>query len=131
MARFDTIAVYLMASKPRGVLYIGVTSDLVDRVARHRAGEASSFTKRYWCRRLVWYEVHADMRVAIQRETSLKRYLRDWKINLIESENPSWRDLWNDIKPGVAYGVAPVTPGQLLRGEVCGGKPESRKDGSG
>lgn len=118
MARFDTIAVYIMASKYRGRIYLGVTSDLVSRVARHRAGEGSKFTTEYWCRRLVWYEVHADMRVAIQREKSLKRYLRAWKVELIEKENPNWLDLWESIRPGPLPGERRVTPEQLLRGEV-------------
>jgi len=118
MARFETIAVYMMASAYRGVIYIGVTSDLVDRVARHRAGEGSTFTEHYWCRRLVWYEVHADMRVAIQREKSLKRYLRQWKSELIEKDNPNWVDLWESIRPGPMAGERRVTPEQLLRGEI-------------
>lgn len=117
MARFETIAVYMMASKYRGVIYIGVTSDLVDRVARHRAGEGSQFTEHYWCRRLVWYEGHADMRVAIQREKSLKRYLRQWKVDLIEKDNPDWVDLWESIRPGPMAGERRVTPQQLLRGK--------------
>lgn len=120
MARFDTIAAYIMASRPRGAVYLGVTSDLVTRVSRHRRGEGSKFTSDYWCRRLVWYEVHADMRAAIQRETSLKRYLRQWKIELIEKANPEWRDLWDDIVPGPLAGERRVTPEQLLRGEVQG-----------
>jgi len=118
MARFDTIAVYMMASKYRGVIYIGVTSDLADRVARHRAGEGSEFTEQYWCKRFVWYEVHSDMRVAIQREKSLKRYLRQWKIELIEKDNPNWIDLWETIRPGPLAGERRVTPAQLMRGEV-------------
>lgn len=117
-ARFDTIAVYMMASKYKGVIYIGVTSELVDRVSRHRAGEGSKFTEQYWCRRLVWYEVYADMKVAIQREKSLKRYLRQWKIDLIEKDNPNWVDLWELIRPGPMIGERCVTAGQLLRGDV-------------
>ncbi len=100
MARFDTIAVYIMTDRRYGVLYAGVTSDLVDRVSRHRAGEGGTFTSKYNCNRLVWYEVHADMRVAIQREKSIKRYLRAWKIKLIETDNPGWNDLWSNIRPG-------------------------------
>jgi putative endonuclease len=118
MARFDTIAVYMMASKYRGVIYIGVTSDLLTRVSQHRLGEGSRFTEGYWCRRLVWYEVHSDMRVAIQRESSLKRYLRQWKIELIEKENPNWVDLWESIVPGPLPGERRVTPEMLLRGDV-------------
>jgi putative endonuclease len=118
MARFDTIAVYMMASKYRGRIYIGVTSDLLSRVSQHRLGEGSRFTDEYWCRRLVWYEVHADMQIAIQRETSLKRYLRQWKVELIEKENSNWVDLWESIVPGPLPGEQRVTPEMLLRGEV-------------
>lgn len=87
------IAVYIMASGMRGTLYIGVTSQLVRRVWEHREGIGSTFCRKYRVTRLVWYEAHDDMTVAIQREKSLKRYLRDWKINLIERENPYWDDL--------------------------------------
>lgn len=118
MARFDTIAAYMMASKYRGSIYIGVTSDLLTRVSQHRLGEGSQFTEQYWCRRLVWYEVHLNMRAAIQREKALKRYLRAWKIELIEKENPNWVDLWESIVPGPLLGERRVTPEQLLRGEV-------------
>jgi putative endonuclease len=118
MARFDTIAVYMMASKYRGRIYIGVTSDMLSRVSQHRLGEGSRFTDEYWCRRLIWYEVHADMQIAIQRETSLKRYLRQWKVELIEKENSNWVDLWESIVPGPPPGEQRVTPEMLLRGEV-------------
>jgi putative endonuclease len=100
LARFDTIAVYMMTDRRFGVLYLGVTSDLVHRVSQHRTGEACAFTRKYNCSRLVWYEVHSDMRLAIQRETSLKRYRREWKENLIASMNPDWIDMWADITPG-------------------------------
>jgi putative endonuclease len=96
MARFDCIAVYIMASGRNGTLYIGVTSDLEHRVGEHRFGNQPGFTKRYGCNRLVWFEVHGDMRAAIQRETSLKRYNRPWKLRLIEAENPEWADLSAD-----------------------------------
>ena len=118
MARFDTIAVYMMANKYRGSIYIGVTSDLVTRVSQHRLGEGSRFTDQYWCRRLVWYEVHLNMRSVIQREKSLKRYLRRWKIALIEKENPNCVDQWERIIPGPLPGERRITPEQLLRGEV-------------
>jgi len=90
-------AVYIMASRKHGTLYIGVTSDLVNRVALHRAGEIDGFTKRYGVRRLVWYERHATIVEAIQRETSLKRYRREWKINLIERDNPNWDDIFPSL----------------------------------
>jgi putative endonuclease len=100
MARFDTIAVYIMTDKRHDALYTGVTSDLVTRVSKHRVGEFEGFISKYKCTRLVWYEVHADMKVAIQREKSIKRYMRAWKIDLIEAMNPGWNDLWSEIAPG-------------------------------
>ena len=99
MARYDGIAVYIMTDRRNGVLYIGVTSDLLYRVAQHRAGQGGAFAANYTCTRLVWYELHAGMATAIQRETSLKRYLRQWKINLIEEMNPGWIDLWDQLQP--------------------------------
>jgi putative endonuclease len=83
-----------MASGRYGTLYIGVTSDLSRRIWEHREGLIPGFTKRYGCKRLVWYEPHEGMVEAIQREKSLKRWPRDWKINLIERENPDWADLY-------------------------------------
>jgi putative endonuclease len=71
-----------------GALYTGVTSDLVTRVSKHRAGEFEGFASKYKCKRLVWYELHGDMKVAIQRETSIKWYLGRRKIDLIEAMNP-------------------------------------------
>jgi putative endonuclease len=100
LARFDTIAVYMMTDRRYGVLYLGVTSDLAHRVSQHQTGEACAFTRKYKCTRLVWYEVHASMSVAIQRETSLKRYRRAWKEKLVEDFNPDWNDLCDSIRPG-------------------------------
>ncbi len=90
-------AVYILASRPRGVLYIGVTSDLTARVWQHRDGLLDGFTKRYWVKRLVYYELHPSAAEAIAREKRLKHWKRDWKIELIESNNPTWRDLWTEI----------------------------------
>ncbi|MDX2158068.1 MAG: GIY-YIG nuclease family protein [Hyphomicrobiaceae bacterium] len=87
-----TYWVYILASKPYGTLYIGVTNDLLGRVEAHRAGTGSRFTSRYGVKLLVHYEPFGDIEAAIQRETSLKRYRRQWKINLIERENPHWAD---------------------------------------
>jgi putative endonuclease len=98
--------VYILASRPRGTVYIGVTNSIIDRVEQHRAGRGSAFTAKYQVRCLVWYELHADIRTAIQREKSLKRYPRDWKINLIQAENPHWQDLYPTL-PGVR-GVSQV-----------------------
>jgi putative endonuclease len=89
--------VYIVTNKPRGVLYIGVTTDLVRRISEHRQSLIPGFSSKYNCTRLVWYEVHEDVRVAIQREKSLKRWYRDWKIDLVERENPTWRDLFFEM----------------------------------
>ncbi len=86
--------VYIMASKRNGTLYIGVTSDLARRVHEHKEGLIKGFTKRYGCKLLVWYEEHEDISDAIQREKSLKRWYRKWKLDLIEQMNPEWEDLY-------------------------------------
>ena len=85
--------VYILASGPYGTLYIGVTSDLIARIYQHRSGAADGFTKRYAVHHLVRFEQFDDMHSAIAREKQLKRWHRQWKINLIESENPDWHDL--------------------------------------
>ena len=85
---------YIMASKRNGTLYIGVTSDLFRRVGEHKQGDISGFTKRHGCKMLVWYERHHDIEQAIQREKSIKRYLRIWKLRMIEMFNPDWHDLY-------------------------------------
>jgi putative endonuclease len=92
---------YILASKPRGTLYIGVTNGLIQRINQHRTGKGSAFTRRYHVHTLVWYEEFARARDAIQREKSLKGYNRAWKINLIERTNPHWQDLFPTL-PGVA-----------------------------
>jgi putative endonuclease len=89
--------VYLMASRRNGTLYLGVTTDLIRRVHQHRTGTVPGFTARHGIRMLVWYEPHDDVVAAIQRETSLKRWTRAWKIALIERTNPTWHDLWEEI----------------------------------
>ncbi len=85
---------YILAPKKNGTLYVGVTNDLPNRVLRHRAGTGSTFTRRYNVHLLVYYEQYDDVRDAIQREKSIKRYPRAWKINLIEERNPNWKDLF-------------------------------------
>jgi putative endonuclease len=85
--------VYILASKRNGTLYIGVTNNLAARVYAHREGVASTFTRRYGVTMLVWYEEYPTVPLAIQRETSLKRWKREWKIALIEKINPNWDDL--------------------------------------
>jgi putative endonuclease len=88
------IAVYMMASRRHGTIYIGVTSRFPGRIVEHHEGLVAGFTKTYRVKRLVWYETHESILSAIQREKSLKKYKRDWKINLIERENPYWEDLY-------------------------------------
>ncbi|MEL7730421.1 GIY-YIG nuclease family protein [Citromicrobium bathyomarinum] len=85
--------VYILASKPFGTLYIGVTSDLVARLWQHREGAVEGFSKRYAVHRLVHFELFETMESAIKREKQLKNWHRDWKLNLITRENPDWRDL--------------------------------------
>ncbi len=92
---------YILASKPRGTLYVGVTNGLPTRVEQHRAGKGSVFTRKYRVHMLVLFEEFADVRQAIQREKTIKHYLREWKINLIEHNNPHWSDLYPTL-PGVA-----------------------------
>ena len=89
--------VYILANMRRGRTYIGVTSDLVRRVHEHREGLADGHTKRNAIKRLVYFEEHAEITAAIQRETSLKRWYQQWKWALIEESNPDWRDLWDEI----------------------------------
>jgi putative endonuclease len=89
--------VYILASGPRGTLYIGVTKDLIKRVYEHRQGIGSEFTKKYSVHRLVYYEDTTDIEVAIAREKQLKKWNREWKIELIISMNPQWKDLYEDI----------------------------------
>ncbi|MEO0428265.1 MAG: GIY-YIG nuclease family protein [Pseudomonadota bacterium] len=89
--------VYIMASKRNGTLYIGVTNDLVRRVHEHRTDARPGFTRRYGVKRLVWFESAECPRAAIQREKTLKKWRRDWKLALIERTNPGWRDLWPEI----------------------------------
>jgi putative endonuclease len=89
--------VYMMASRPGGALYIGVTNDLARRVWQHKQGEGSLHCRTYKITDLVWHEAHSDVRAAIQRETSLKRWPRRWKTNLILDANPTWRDLYAEL----------------------------------
>lgn len=99
------IAVYIMADHRRGTLYIGVTSRLLTRAWQHREGRTDGFTATYGLKRLVWFQTFERMTNAIQREKSLKRWPREWKINLIEETNPHWDDLYPQL-------IGPQVPGQ-------------------
>ena len=89
--------VYILASKRNGTLYIGVTSHLIQRVWQHRESLAVGFTNIHGIRQLVWYEQHATMESALRREKALKEWQRKWKVKLIETANPYWRDLYEDL----------------------------------
>ena len=88
--------VYILTNQPRSTLYVGVTNDLVRRMHEHREGLVSGFTKRYKLKMLVHFE-QFDLPQAIQREKNIKHWSRAWKLKLVESANPQWRDLFNDI----------------------------------
>ena len=90
-------AVYIVASRRNGTLYTGVTSNLPQRAYQHREGMLSGFTARYGCKTLVWYELHSRMHDAIAREKQIKAGSRGKKLALIETLNPDWRDLYNDL----------------------------------
>lgn len=90
-------AVYILASGRNGTLYIGVTSNLAKRVWEHKEDLVDGFTKRYGVHQLVWYEVHENVESAIQREKRLKEWKRTWKLELIESVNPDWQDLYYSL----------------------------------
>ncbi len=90
-------AVYILASKPNGTLYIGVTSDLAKRVWQHKGDFVAGFTRDYSVHSLVYFELHEDMTAAILREKQMKKWNRDWKLRLIEQRNPEWRDLFEEI----------------------------------
>jgi len=90
-------AVYMLASKRNGTLYIGVTSDLVKRIWHHKNNMVEGFTKRYGVHQLVWYELHENMQYALEREKRMKEWKRNWKLELIESMNPNWQDLYHTI----------------------------------
>jgi putative endonuclease len=88
---------YILASKPGGTLYVGVTNDLVRRAYEHRNGLVAGFTKRYDVKSLVYFEQYDTSIAAIQREKNIKHWPREWKIDLIVASNPDWRDLYEDI----------------------------------
>ena len=89
--------VYILASQRNGTLYVGVTSDLVKRIWEHKNDVGEGFTKKYSVHYLVYFEQCEDMTAAITREKQIKKWIRAWKIELIESFNPEWRDLWEEI----------------------------------
>ena len=95
--KYGLIAVYIMANQRNGTLYVGVTSDLLQRGLDHRNGRFDGFAKKYGCALLVWWEQHSEMNEAIAREKQLKRYTRKKKLELVEADNPQWLDLYEDF----------------------------------
>lgn len=89
--------VYILASRRNGTLYVGVTSDLIKRIWEHKNDQVDGFTQRYAVHSLVWYEVHENMESAISREKSIKEWQRKWKLELVESSNPEWKDLYSEL----------------------------------
>jgi len=89
--------IYLLASKKNGTLYVGITNDLIHRVWQHKNNVHEGFTKKYQVHNLVWYESTNDVDVALHREKQIKKWRRQWKINLIEKENPGWKDLYKEL----------------------------------
>jgi putative endonuclease len=92
--------VYLMASRKNGTLYVGMTDDLIRRVWEHREGVIAGFTKRYGVKMLVWFEEHGTRESALERERSIEKWERQWKIDLFQSSNPEWRDLFPELGLG-------------------------------
>lgn len=88
---------YLLASRRNGTLYIGVTSDIVKHISEHKNDVVAGFTRRYGVHALVWYEIHETMESAISREKTIKEWKRQWKLELIEKENPQWNDLYDSL----------------------------------
>ncbi|MGJ8663597.1 MAG: GIY-YIG nuclease family protein [Marinicella sp.] len=89
--------VYILASKKDGALYVGVTSNLVARIWQHKNNVVAGHTEKYKIKQLVYFEQHATMETAITREKQIKKWRRQWKINMIEKSNPNWNDLWAQI----------------------------------
>ncbi|QOY51897.1 GIY-YIG nuclease family protein [Candidatus Sulfurimonas baltica] len=89
--------IYIMTNKPKGTLYIGVTSDIIKRVYEHKNELMDCFTKKYNLKKLVYYEIYDDINEAIKREKQLKSWKREWKVELIEKVNNSWNDLYSEI----------------------------------
>ncbi len=89
--------VYIITNKPYGTLYVGISSNLVQRIYQHREGMAPGFSKEHGLNRLVWYQMHQDVNEAIASEKKIKKWRRDWKVNVIQEMNPEWKDLYPSI----------------------------------
>jgi putative endonuclease len=93
----QTFYVYILASRYRGTIYVGVSNDIARRVGEHKSGVVKGFTRRYKVKRLVYVEAYGSILEARARERALKRWRREWKFDLIEKDNPNWRDLSGDL----------------------------------
>jgi putative endonuclease len=89
--------VYILASQKNGTLYIGITNSLIRRIGEHKEGLVDGFTKKYKVNKLMYYEIYGEVGAAIYREKRLKDWKRKWKLELIEKENPDWKDLYEDM----------------------------------
>ncbi|MEW6530882.1 MAG: GIY-YIG nuclease family protein [Thermodesulfobacteriota bacterium] len=98
--------VYILATQRNGTLYTGVTSNLIQRVWQHKQGLVKGFTEKYHVKKLVYYEIHDTAESAITREKQIKKWLRAWKLELIEEFNPDWKDLYEDV---VSYTGFPLS----------------------
>ncbi len=94
----DSAFVYILASGRNGTLYVGSTTNLVQRIHQHKHGAADGFTRKYGVKTLVHIEAFEELAAAREREHTLKRWKRKWKLELIEADNPDWRDLYDDIQ---------------------------------
>ena len=94
--------IYILASRPGGAIYVGVTSDIIRRVHEHKTGSVDGFTKQYGVNKLLYFEQYGDIRDALQREKNMKHWPRAWKTRLIAQQNPAWRDLYDEIAAGGA-----------------------------
>jgi len=117
----NTAYTYIMANKRNTVVYVGVTSDLIRRVAEHKAGIGSTFTAKYNCNKLVYFESGPDIAAAIQREKQIKNWHRAWKNDLINKMNPSWQDLSETI--GVTSSVVEGLRQERLRSSCPSSRP--------
>jgi putative endonuclease len=108
--------VYIMANRKNGTIYIGVTSDLIKRLYEHREGLVAGFTKRYGCKRLVWFEAFDEIQQARQRELQMKEWMRAWKIKRIEEQNLGWDDLYPTLFEAGSAGPGPrPSPGNAVK----------------
>ncbi len=112
--------VYIVASSRCGTIYTGVTSNIVARLHQHREGLIKGFTSRYEVAKLVWFEMHETMDAAITREKRIKKWNRDWKLNLIEHANSGWDDL------AIGFGFGPIATTKIMDSRLCGNDEGNR-----